>query len=92
MVAPSTDTSTSHWVLRVHPEAPQSDWWHSARRRRDVPAPISALIRGRARVEVTPDEARAAIEWAARLEGWSTAAPKPLFIHQPHSTDSEPDH
>jgi hypothetical protein len=37
-------------------------------------------------LEVTPDEAAHAIEWAAGLEGWSTADSQPLFIHQPDST------
>jgi hypothetical protein len=79
--------SSSPWVLRVHPAAADGDWWRAARLRRDTPAPISALMHGRARVEVSPDEANQAIEWAARVDGWSTASPKPLFIHQPDSID-----
>jgi hypothetical protein len=73
------------WVLRVRPAASEGDWWRAARRRHDAPAPIGALLRGRSRVEVTPDEANEAITWAERLDEWNATTPTPLFIHQPGS-------
>jgi hypothetical protein len=87
VLAPSPPNSDERWVLRVQPGAQHGDWWRAARRRNDAPASISALLHGRARLEVTPDEATQAIEWAAAIEGWSTAAAEPLFIHQPVAND-----
>jgi hypothetical protein len=80
----------SLWVLRVRPAAFEGDWWRAARGRHDAPAPIGALLRGRSRVEVTPDEATAAITWAKRLDGWDSTTPTPLFIHQPGSDPAAP--
>jgi hypothetical protein len=81
----SPTSPPSPWVLRVRPAASEGDWWRAARGRHDVPAPIGALLRGRTRVEVTPDEASEAITWAERLDGWNTTTRTPLFIHQPGS-------
>jgi hypothetical protein len=78
------------WVLRVRPAASEGDWWRAARGRHDAPAPIGALLRGRSRVEVTPEEATAAITWAKRLDGWKTTTPAPLFIHQPGADPAAP--
>ena len=72
----------SYSVLRVHPSAAASDWWAAVRRRRDTPAAIAALARGRSRVELTPADADAALAWAGAVEGWGSAEPKPLFIHR----------
>jgi hypothetical protein len=76
----------SYVALRVCPHASASSWWHAARRRRDVPAPIAALLKGRERVEVTPDEAAQALAWAGGLTGWTTADPKPVWLYQPAGT------
>jgi hypothetical protein len=89
MLASSPEIPAAPWVLRVSPGAPDGDWWNAAQRRRDAPPSISALLHGRVRVEVTPVEAAQAIEWASGLEGWSAAASKPLFIHQPDSTQHD---
>jgi hypothetical protein len=67
----------------VCPEAEAAEWWTAARRRSDVPAAIDTLLHGRRRVEVTADEALDALAWAARVDGWDRAEPKPVFIHQP---------
>lgn len=76
----------SYAVLRVHPGAPASDWWAAVRRRRDAPAAIAALARGRSRVELTTDDADAALAWAGAIEGWGSAEPKPLFVHRSRRT------
>jgi hypothetical protein len=73
----------SYVALRVCPRAPAAEWWEAARRRRDAPAPIAALLAGRRRVEVTPDEAAHALEWAGAVAGWPTAGPKPLVLYRP---------
>ena len=70
-------------ALRVSPQASASSWWDAARLRRDVPAPIAALLKGRERVEVTPDEGALALVWASGLSGWSAADPKPVWLYQP---------
>jgi hypothetical protein len=72
----------SYAVLRVCPQASASEWWTAVRRRRDAPAAIAALARGRSRVELTTDDALAALAWAGAIEGWSNAEPKPVFVHQ----------
>jgi hypothetical protein len=71
------------WALRVRPSASASDWWSAASRRRDAPAAIGALLRGRSRIELSEADAVAALAWAGDLEGWAAAEPKPVFIHQP---------
>jgi hypothetical protein len=72
----------SYSVLRVRPGAPASEWWAEVQRRRDAPPPIAALARGRSRIELTTDDANAALAWAGKVEGWGSAEPKPLFIHR----------
>lgn len=76
-------TVAPYTALRVSPEASASSWWEAARLRRDVPAPIAALLNGRERVEVTPDEGARALVWASGLSGWSEADPKPVLLYQP---------
>ena len=58
-------------------------WWEVAHRQRDRPAAVTALIAGRSRVEVSPDEAASVLAWAGALAGWAAADPKPLFLHKP---------
>jgi hypothetical protein len=71
-------------------------WWSAARQRRDeAPAALLALLAGRTRVEVTGDEAAAALAWAQTVDGWSAAEPKPIFVHDPaasSATDLDPVH
>ena len=69
-------------VLRRDPAA--QDWLAAARLRAlDAPAPMRSLLAGRTRVEITPAEARAALDWAARIPGWDDDARPPLFVHTP---------
>jgi hypothetical protein len=56
-------------------------WLAAARKRRNAPPAIVALIGGRNRVEVTVEEAEHALAWAASTDGWSGMDPKPLFVH-----------
>lgn len=51
-----------------------------------LPAAIAALARGRSRVELTTDDADAALAWAGAIEGWGSAEPKPLFVHRSRRT------
>lgn len=76
----------SYVALRISSRASGAAWWEAATRRRDAPAPVAALLRGRSRVEVSADEASRALAWAGALSGWATAEPKPLFLHQPAVT------
>ena len=62
-------------------------WWSAARNRDDVPRPIAAMLHGRARVELGPQEAQAALAWAATLESWGDAQPKPLLLFQAERGD-----
>jgi hypothetical protein len=74
-------SDTSYCVLRVRGDSDAHAWWLAVRRRPDVPEAISVLLAGRARVEVSREEAGRALEWAARVEGWASAEAKPLFVH-----------
>ena len=69
-------------VLRVCPDVDADAWWEAVRRREDVPPAIAALAAGRTRVELSYAEAEHALLWAARVEGWSSAA-RPLSVHVP---------
>jgi hypothetical protein len=74
--------ASSYLVLRLDPGA--DEWLAAARARAaDVPDAIRALLAGRSRVEVGPDEAERALEWAARLPGWREDARPPLFLYAP---------
>ena len=46
-----------------------------------MPGAISVLLAGRARVEVSRDEAVRALEWASRVDGWAEAKTKPLCLY-----------
>jgi hypothetical protein len=76
-------TVASYVALRASPADTAPTWWDAARQRRDAPLPIAALLRGRQRVEVTPDDAARALAWAGSLAGWATADPKPVVLYQP---------
>ena len=70
-----------HATVRVNPDAAAAGWWAAARLRPDAPEAISALLKGRRRVELTPSEAEQVMAWAGSVDGWEAAVPKPLFIH-----------
>jgi hypothetical protein len=72
---------SSYCVLRVHPDTDASLWWAGVRQRRDVPDAIWALLAGRGRVELSRLQAERALEWAAGVEGWADAEPKPLYLY-----------
>ena len=71
------DARSRYAVLRICPRATAPEWWSAALKRHDMPAAITALMRGRTRVEVTAAEATLAIAWAGGIPGWATAEPKP---------------
>jgi hypothetical protein len=73
----------SYCALRVSLQSTAPDWWSAASGRHDAPPVISALLRGRNRVELTRDEAADALAWAGSIAGWAAAEPKPLFMHVP---------
>jgi hypothetical protein len=76
-----TPERSSYYALRVSSRADVDGWWSAARRRPDAPRAITALLAGRSRVEVSPDEAARALAWAEGVEGWASADPKPLAVH-----------
>jgi hypothetical protein len=82
-----TMTFMTHYLaLRRSSRNSAPAWWAAARRQRDRPAAVGALIAGRDRVEVSPDEAASVLAWAGALAGWAAADPKPLFLHEPDRT------
>jgi hypothetical protein len=81
----------SYAVLRVCPLSSAGEWWAAVRLRPDAPAAIVALSRGRSRIELTAADADAALAWAGAIDGWGSAAPKPLFIHGA-TADAPPAH
>jgi hypothetical protein len=68
-------------VLRPAHSAETDGWWAAAGRRADAPAAVAALMRGRSRIELSADEADATLLWAAGLDGWADAEPKPLVLY-----------
>jgi hypothetical protein len=38
-------------------------------------------VNGRTRVEVSIPEARVILAWAATMDGWADADPKPILVH-----------
>jgi hypothetical protein len=73
---------SSYLALRAVHGPSSAAWWFAARSRHDSPAAISALLRGRTRVEVSEPEAGQALDWAALVAGWTDADPKPLVLHR----------
>ena len=69
-------------AIRVVPGARADAWWSAARSSAHVPPAITALLNGRARIELTSEEADATLAWAATLNGWGTADPKPLVAYR----------
>jgi hypothetical protein len=75
----------SYCVLRVCPRAAADAFWSALRAEREIPDAIAVLLAGRIRVEITHQEAAEALAWAARISGWDSADPKPLFIYDPRA-------
>ena len=71
----------SYTALRTVSGSDASTWWSAARKSDGAPHPVAALLSGRTRIEVSREEASAAIAWAASLPGWTDADPKPLLVH-----------
>jgi len=76
-----TGAELSYLVLRPAHSAETDGWWAAARTSADVPSPVAALLRGRSRIELSADEADATLSWAAGLDGWADAEPKPLVVY-----------
>jgi hypothetical protein len=72
---------SSYFALRVCPRADAEAWWSAARRRHDAPPAVAALLAGRARIELTLEEADQALAWAAQLDGWRESSTKPLTVY-----------
>jgi hypothetical protein len=72
----------SYMALRAVSGPTAERWWSVARLRADVPAAVAALMGGRSRVELSTAEADAALAWAATVDGWAEAEPKPLLLHR----------
>lgn len=87
-------SGSSYCVLRVCPRAPAEAWWSALRERHDVPGAIRVLLSGRIRVELTREEAAAALAWAAGIRGWVESDPRPLFVYDPGAEHEacSPDH
>jgi hypothetical protein len=75
------DGTPSYIAFRVLPGTRTGAWWSAVRRTADAPPPLAALLKGRARVEVSLPEARAILAWAATIDGWADADPKPFLVH-----------
>jgi hypothetical protein len=79
-----TRTNVTYYALRIRAEAVAPEWWAAAHARSgSAPAPVRALLGGRARVELSADEAVQAIHWAAQLNGWDDDDSHPLFVYPP---------
>jgi hypothetical protein len=73
---------SSYMALRVVAGPDADRWWSVARRSAGVPTPVAALMKGRTRIELSADEADEAMAWAATVDGWADAEPKPLLVHR----------
>lgn len=74
-------TEGSYTALRASHGSDAETWWSAARRSSSVPPPLAGLLHGRTRIEVSAEEADAVLAWAAGLDGWAEANPKPLLVH-----------
>jgi hypothetical protein len=71
----------TNYALRVSAHAHDSMWIERARRSHDAPLAIRAVLQGRWRVELTAEEAWAALAWARKVEGWDEESRPPLWIY-----------
>jgi hypothetical protein len=62
------DDNPSYFAVRRRLGPDADAWWAAARHRTDVPGCLFAMLAGRERVELTRDEAIAALEWADGLD------------------------
>jgi hypothetical protein len=76
----SVSGSTSYYALRVARGARAGAWWNAVSVRRDAPRASAALLAGRARVELSHDEAQQALAWAASVDGWDGSERKPVML------------
>jgi hypothetical protein len=76
----------SYIALRAQPHEEAPEWWAAAHARGDAPTPIRGLLAGRTHVELSEQEARSALSWASRLEGWNEPAVRPVFRYPETST------
>jgi hypothetical protein len=81
----------SYFALRVDPRADADIWWSAVRRRTDAPPAIAALLGGRARVELTREEAGHAMAWAGGIDGWPDTDSKPLIVYPAHALGGPPE-
>ena len=79
------DEAASYCVLRVCPRSPADAFWSALRAQHEVPDAIRVLLAGHIRVEVTREEAAAALAWASAVRGWDSAEPRPLFLYDPRA-------
>jgi hypothetical protein len=87
---PRMSLSVSYYALRVCPRSDTRAWWDAAgRAKAGAPPAIRALLSRRSRVELSQDEAREAISWAERVEGWGGPGLPPLWIYAGPAWDAE---
>jgi hypothetical protein len=73
--------TSSYLALRVCPHADESPWWAAARRASGgAPPAMRAILAGRSRVEVSPEEAWDALSWARSVDGWDGAL-APIYLY-----------
>lgn len=70
----------SYYALRVARGTSADAWWDAAGARRDAPYAIAALLAGRTRVELSHEEAKHALAWAASVDGWEGSELKPVIL------------
>jgi hypothetical protein len=71
----------SYTALRATAGPGADAWWQAARSSENSPPPVIALLRGRTRIELSGDEVDAVLAWAATVDGWADAHPKPLIVY-----------
>lgn len=72
---------TGMYALRLSDRARGSAWLEHARSAHDSPPAIRAVLNGRLRVELTAEEAWAALGWARKVDGWDADSRPPLWIY-----------
>jgi hypothetical protein len=71
----------SYTALRATAGPSAAAWWHAARTSENVPPLLTGLLRGRTRIELSGDEVAEVLTWAATVDGWAEAHPKPLVVY-----------
>jgi hypothetical protein len=72
----------SYLALRTCTRAESPEWWVSARKAANsAPPAVRAILAGRTRVEVSAEEAIAALKWARSVQGWDPDALAPVWIY-----------